>query len=75
MFSIVTVVLSPSPFRGFLPPNFVYRSLQGGLHRSLGKGRDVIIRWGNILSQISKPATSAGLSLAEDLPSTTPALQ
>lgn len=52
---------SPPSFRSLLPPDFIYRSLQGALHRSLAKSRDVIIRWGDVLRQISKLAASAGL--------------
>lgn len=52
---------SPPSFRSLLPPDFIYRSLQGALDRSLAKSRDVIICRGDVLRQISKLATSAGL--------------
>lgn len=39
----------PASFRSYLPPDFVYRPLQGALHRSLGKAVNVIVRRGDIL--------------------------
>ena len=66
---------SPPSFRSLLPPDFIYRSLQGALHRSLAKSRDVIVCRGDVLRQISKSVTSAGLGPGGDSPSATPALR
>ena len=40
---------SPASLRSYLPSDFVYRPLQGALHRALGKAVNVIVRRGDIL--------------------------
>ena len=60
--------LSPASFRGFLPPDFVYSPLQSVLHRSLAKGLNVIVRWSDILRQVSRAVTSGS---CRDPPSAT----
>ena len=44
---------SPASFRSFLPPDLVYRPLQGALHRSFAKGGNVIICRGDILRKLA----------------------